>query len=499
MKRATEEVNKNKSKLLKTDNNPVMEVKVIKNQGLVDSSIKLENVDKTESQLPSILKENNGLVTKIINENYGLATVNLAGRSIGVLFDTCEFWHNGTVLTELGLPLHKVICEGDWLNINAIKIIKDEQGDDRNIFYLAIDVCKVGKQFWDLAIVKNLDDIPQGKKDTFHSVLSFLKSVPISNIEKDMIYRSRSKFKIEEAVVKNEEAVVRNEETMVQDEEAMVQDEEAMVKDEEVVVKDILDHNNHPRPILPSTHICELCGYEPKLKNKSRERRDHMAHEHFKQKLLSELRKDKPLNCSRCEVFVGKDKLNLFRHMMSSHNVLDQYLAEALENIKNDKKVSPPKAMVIPKGVPKASKDKKGNLIENPNVVPLGKGKCFGGKDNDLQAVSLEAFPKGVPKASEDKRGNIIENPNVCFPRGPNVSLIGLRTFFSDKDKKLQADIPKAMVIPKGVPKASKDKKGNVIENPNVAPLGPKTSTLDGKSLSPGNMSIINLWKRDKN
>jgi len=431
MKRATEEVNKNKSKLLKTDNNPVMEVKVIKNQGLVDSSIKLENVDKTESQLPSILKENNGLVTKIINENYGLATVNLAGRSIGVLFDTCEFWHNGTVLTELGLPLHKVICEGDWLNINAIKIIKDEQGDDRNIFYLAIDVCKVGKQFWDLAIVKNLDDIPQGKKDTFHSVLSFLKSVPISNIEKDMIYRSRSKYRIddEEAVVKDEEAVVRNKEAVV------------------------------PLPILPSTLMCELCGYEPKTRNKAR----------------------------------------LFRHMMSSHNVLDQYLSEEMENMKNDKKVSPPKAMVIPKGVPKASKDKKGNLIENPNVVPLGKGKCFGGKDNDLQAVSLEAFPKGVPKASEDKRGNIIENPNVCFPRGPNVSLIGLRTFFSDKDKKLQADIPKAMVIPKGVPKASKDKKGNVIENPNVAPLGPKTSTLDGKSLSPGNMSIINLWKRDKN
>merc|ERR1719319_336437 len=103
-----------------------MEVKVIKNQGLVDSSIKLENVDKTESQLPSILKENNGLVTKIINENYGLATVNLAGRSIGVLFDTCEFWHNGTVLTELGLHLQEVICEGYWININAIKMLKDE-------------------------------------------------------------------------------------------------------------------------------------------------------------------------------------------------------------------------------------------------------------------------------------------------------------------------------------------------------------------------------------
>ena len=64
------------------------------------------------------------------------------------------------------------------------------------------------------------------------------------------------------------------------------------------------------------TRLCELCGFEPKTKNKSRERMDHLAMKHFREQMISELRKDKPMKCPRCDVFESKDRQQLFRHMI---------------------------------------------------------------------------------------------------------------------------------------------------------------------------------------
>lgn len=65
---------------------------------------------------------------------------------------------------------------------------------------------------------------------------------------------------------------------------------------------------------------------------------DHLAMKHFRDKMVAELRTDKPLKCPRCDEFESKDKQNLFRHMISKHKVLDHYLAEAIEKMKSEGK-----------------------------------------------------------------------------------------------------------------------------------------------------------------
>ena len=89
---------------------------------------------------------------------------------------------------------------------------------------------------------------------------------------------------------------------------------------------------------LSATRVCELCGFEPKTKNRSRERMDHLAMKHFRDQMISELRKDFPLKCPRCDSFESKDKQQLFRHMISKHKVLDHYLHCAVEKLKADGK-----------------------------------------------------------------------------------------------------------------------------------------------------------------
>jgi hypothetical protein len=86
------------------------------------------------------------------------------------------------------------------------------------------------------------------------------------------------------------------------------------------------------------TRLCELCGFEPRTKNKSRERMDHLAMKHFRDQMISELRKDKPMRCPRCDEFESKDRQQLFRHMISKHKVLDFYLAAAIERMKAEGK-----------------------------------------------------------------------------------------------------------------------------------------------------------------
>merc|ERR1719422_1545704 len=87
-----------------------------------------------------------------------------------------------------------------------------------------------------------------------------------------------------------------------------------------------------------NSRICELCGFEPKTKNKSRERMDHLAMKHFREQMISELRKDKPMKCPRCDGFESKDRQQLFRHMISKHKVLDHYLVDAIEKMRSEGK-----------------------------------------------------------------------------------------------------------------------------------------------------------------
>merc|ERR1719232_1896835 len=47
---------------------------------------------------------------------------------------------------------------------------------------------------------------------------------------------------------------------------------------------------------------------------------------------------DKPMKCPRCDGFESKDRQQLFRHMISKHKVLDQYLQDGIDKMRAEGK-----------------------------------------------------------------------------------------------------------------------------------------------------------------
>lgn len=95
----------------------------------------------------------------------------------------------------------------------------------------------------------------------------------------------------------------------------------------------MLDLAGLPKNIhgIRTTHTCELCGFEPKTKNKYREKQDHLVMKHFKDKIDKIFPHCRPYSCPAqgCP-FSGKDKQALLRHYTGKHGILERYLREAL-------------------------------------------------------------------------------------------------------------------------------------------------------------------------
>ena len=77
-------------------------------------------------------------------------------------------------------------------------------------------------------------------------------------------------------------------------------------------------------------NTCELCGFEPKTKNKSRERQDHLAMKHYRERIQADLTASTNFSCPLCE-YIGKDKQTIYRHYTGKHKVVEQYLAQDIE------------------------------------------------------------------------------------------------------------------------------------------------------------------------
>merc|ERR1711899_387251 len=86
---------------------------------------------------------------------------------------------------------------------------------------------------------------------------------------------------------------------------------------------------------------CELCGFEPKTKNKYREKQDHLMNRHFK-KQIDQLVNNayRNLKCPTCDYEAG-DRQSLLRHYTAKHGILEKLLSQALEerNIDDEMKV----------------------------------------------------------------------------------------------------------------------------------------------------------------
>ena len=75
-----------------------------------------------------------------------------------------------------------------------------------------------------------------------------------------------------------------------------------------------------------TTHTCELCGFEPKTKNKYREKQDHLVMKHFKERIDKIFPHCRPYSCPNPECdFTGKDKQALLRHYTGKHKLLARY------------------------------------------------------------------------------------------------------------------------------------------------------------------------------
>ena len=82
---------------------------------------------------------------------------------------------------------------------------------------------------------------------------------------------------------------------------------------------------------IRTTHTCELCGFEPKTKNKYREKQDHLVMKHFKEQIDKIFPHCRPYTCPTPDCnFTGKDKQALLRHYTGKHGILEKYLKEAL-------------------------------------------------------------------------------------------------------------------------------------------------------------------------
>lgn len=78
----------------------------------------------------------------------------------------------------------------------------------------------------------------------------------------------------------------------------------------------MLDVSGLPKNVngFRTTHTCELCGFEPKTKNKYREKQDHLVMKHFKEKIDKIFPHCRPYACPANDcAFTGKDKQALLR------------------------------------------------------------------------------------------------------------------------------------------------------------------------------------------
>ena len=72
---------------------------------------------------------------------------------------------------------------------------------------------------------------------------------------------------------------------------------------------------------------CEICGFVPYTKNKYREKQDHLAKFHFKERIDAVMPTTRPYACPDIECnYLGKDKQDVLRHYTGKHNILKMWV-----------------------------------------------------------------------------------------------------------------------------------------------------------------------------
>ena len=96
---------------------------------------------------------------------------------------------------------------------------------------------------------------------------------------------------------------------------------------------EVMENSKVPekRIFAKAGHICMICGFRARTKNKYRELQDHLVRQHYQDRIKAALPTRRPFMCpdSSCTV-EGKDWQALMRHYTGKHGILEAYLKEVL-------------------------------------------------------------------------------------------------------------------------------------------------------------------------
>lgn len=170
-----------------------------------------------------------------------------------------------------------------------------------------------------------------------------------------------------------------------------------------------------------TTFTCELCGFEPKTKNKYRERKHHLVTKHFKERIDQEIPNSEPFSCLRAGcVYVGSNKETLFRHAMRQHNLLKIFICEALAE----------------KGIPYSVDDdnrRRKRKLSDPTEKKQVSSR-FGGHEESKSEHFIEFVPSsGMEEWRRNCFGNPDESKQSQLVKGTHL---GLETNHSSREIK---------------------------------------------------------------
>jgi tetrahydromethanopterin S-methyltransferase subunit B len=174
---------------------------------------------------------------------------------------------------------------------------------------------------------------------------------------------------------------------------------------------------------------CELCGFEPKTKNKYREKQDHLMNRHFKKQIDLLMVNNTHKKCPTCDYEAG-DRQSLLRHYTAKHGILEKLLSEALEeqNIDDEMKVE----------------NNRGTKRKLGNDVSAEEEKISTPKKLALTTLSNNNFPPKVLSTNS----KILPKPVTILPQNTIVPLVVLQTANADIPRKILPAVPNFTIKP---------------------------------------------------
>ena len=203
-----------------------------------------------------------------------------------------------------------------------------------------------------------------------------------------------------------------------------------------------------------SRNECEICGFVPYTKNKYREKQDHLAKFHFKERIDAVMPTTRPYACPDPDCnYLGKDKQDVLRHYTGKHNILKMWVDAFIKEQSGAS--SPPSAAALQREELLTFSEMEGRAIAG------GQGR---NSDGQIKA-------NGGEQGKNSKR-----QPKTILPenQSPATSVV------KDLPQPAAADLPKVVLTADGQRTSftiSKVSRGKGLESPSP-PSSPSTVSL---------------------